>query len=62
MAEKRDYGPGAEPIYCDCHGNQVMAVLREGRLTITDRRNGKIHFAIVDLTDRKNGAIKSVME
>lgn len=55
MAEPRDYGPGAEPIYCDCHGDQVMAVLRDGRLTITDKRRGILHFAVVESLDRRNG-------
>ena len=40
-------------IFCDDCGQEKMAEIRDGKLVIVDRRHGKQHGAIVDVT-RKN--------
>ena len=34
-------------VRCDCCGKEVLAVIRDGKLIITDRRHGQRHIAIV---------------
>ena len=42
-----------EAIYCDDCGQEKMAEIIDGKLVISDRRHGRQHVAIVDVT-RKN--------
>jgi hypothetical protein len=48
------------PVYCDCCGvdrRVKMADIRDGRLTILDKRHGRRHVAVVvldKLNDRNN--------
>lgn len=39
-------------VYCGCCGTQIMASWRNGKLFITDKRNGNRHFAEVDILDK----------
>ncbi len=39
-------------LRCDCCGKEVMAVIRGERLIITDRRHGRTHTCVVDLTKK----------
>ena len=40
----------SQPIYCDDCGQEKMAEIRDGKLVIVDRRHGRQHIAIVDVT------------
>ena len=42
-----------ETIYCDDCGQEKMAEIRDGKLVIVDRRHGKQHVAIVNVTRRR---------
>ena len=44
-----------EAIYCDDCGQEKMAEIRDGKLVIVDRRHGRQHVAIVDVTRRNRG-------
>ena len=37
-------------IYCDDCGREKMAEIRDGKLVITDRRHGRLHVAVVDVS------------
>ena len=41
-------GPIRTPIYCDCHGTEVMGYLVNGRLVWHDRRHGQTHTKVLD--------------
>lgn len=38
------------PVYCDCCGTVKLAVVRDGKLIIIDKRNRQIHMVSCDLT------------
>jgi hypothetical protein len=38
-----------EPIYCDCHGDEVMAFLSERKLIIRQRRHGADHWVSIHI-------------
>ena len=39
-----------QAIYCDDCGREKMAEIRDGKLVIMDRRHGRRHVAIVDVS------------
>ena len=38
-------------LYCDCHGNEKLAVIKGNKLVITDRRNRNTHTLVLNLTE-----------
>ncbi len=36
-------------IYCDCHGTEKLAEIRNGKLIIYDKRHGERHFVVLSL-------------
>ncbi len=44
------------PVYCDCCGTVKLAVVRDGKLIIIDKRNRMKHIVSRDLTatDKKS--------
>jgi len=39
------------PVYCDCCGTEKLGVLRDGKLIITDRRDGRWHIKTLSLQE-----------
>ena len=40
-------------IYCDDCGLEKMAEIRDGKLVIVDRRHGRQHVAVVDVSSKE---------
>ena len=44
------------PVYCDCCGTVKLAVVRDGKLIIIDKRNRLKHIVSCDLTSNTSDA------
>ena len=40
---------GVHPVFCDCHGTQYMAKVRDGKLIIRIRKHGEYHTVALSL-------------
>ena len=38
-----------EPIFCDCHGDEVMAFIADRKLVIRQRRHGADHWVALHI-------------